>query len=282
MNIKKVAIIGVGLIGGSFGLALKEIGFGASIIGIGRNEENLIRAKERGIIDGYTTIAPHGVEDADLILLATPVGRFEGIVNDIKDRIKKGAIVTDVGSVKTEVVRRLSPLMPDGVSFVGAHPIAGKESSGIGCASADIFKGTKCIITPAHESDNESIEIVSSIWKRIGSEVIMMTPEDHDLIYSAISHLPHIVAYSLVNTIGDIDSEFIEFAGQGFKDTTRIALSSPELWRDIVLFNRENLIRMLEVFMKNIDRIKGLLEKEDSKAIKEEFERAREFRERLK
>ncbi|GAB4416916.1 MAG: prephenate dehydrogenase [Thermodesulfovibrionales bacterium] len=282
LHLNKVAILGVGLIGASFALGLREKGMCEKISGYGRKEENLIRAKERGIIDDFSLDPKSVCEDSDLILLSTPVGVFKGLLEYTKGAIKKGAIVTDVGSVKGRLVYELESLMPEGVYYVGSHPIAGSDRSGISDARADLFESALCIITPTENSDTEALRKISMLWDALNARVKFMDPYKHDEIYGAISHLPHVVAYALVNTIGDIDSEFIEFAGQGFKDTTRIALSSPELWRDIVLFNRENLIRMLVVFMENIDRIKRLLEKEDSDAIKEEFKRARELRERLK
>lgn len=274
MVIKKVAIIGVGLIGGSFGLALKSTGFKGRIVGVGRNEENLIKAKERGIIDEWMTDAFHGVEDADLILLATPVGRFEGIVNNIKDGIKSGAIITDVGSVKEKIITRLEPLIPQGVSLVGAHPIAGKESSGIGCASADLFKGARCIITPVSESDKDAVEIVSGIWREIGSEVIMMSPKEHDFIYSAVSHLPHIIAYTLINTILSIRDDILLYGGSGLRDMTRIALSPPEIWRDICIYNRENILNALKAFSSSISHTIELIENSDWAKLEAEFEKA--------
>jgi len=274
MDLNRVAIIGVGLIGGSFGLALREIGFKGRIRGIGRREGNLIKARERGIIDEYATSASEGVEDADMILLSTPVGSFEGIITDVKERIKKGAIVTDVGSVKAEVVRRLCPLMPEGVRFVGAHPIAGKECSGIECASADIFKGARCVITPTPDSDKEAMETVAGIWRAIGADVITMTPEEHDIIYSVVSHLPHVIAYSLINTILDIREGFLQYGGRGLKDMTRIALSPPEIWRDICLYNRDNILNALKAFSSSISRMVRLMEDSAWERIEEEFKRA--------
>lgn len=278
----KVTIIGVGLLGASFALALRQKGLCKTIIGYGRSEENLKKAKERRIIDDYSLDMQHAAVDSDLIMLSTPVGVFLDIVRQLRHFFKKGSIITDVGSVKGKLVYEVEGSVPEGVFYVGTHPIAGSDKSGISDARADLFKSARCIITPTEKTDKNVLEKVTSIWKELGSNVEFMDPYKHDEIYAAVSHLPHVIAYSLVNTIGDIDSEFIKYAGQGFKDTTRIALSSPELWRDIVIYNRENLLRFLEVFKENIEKIKGLLEKSDAETIKNEFQRAKELRERIR
>lgn len=274
MDFKKVAIIGVGLMGGSFALAIKGLGFKGRIVGIGRREEKLVKAKEKGIIDEYYTAASDGVEGADLILLATPVGKFEGIIDDIKKKIKRGAIVTDVGSVKSEVVRRLQTIMPEGVSFVGVHPIAGSESSGVESTTADLFRGAMCIITPNPQTDKNALEVVSNIWKAMGSKVTIMNPEDHDFIYAAVSHLPHVVAYALINTILNIKDDILPYGGRGLRDMTRIALSPTELWRDICIYNRENILNALKSFSSSISHMIEIMEKSDWSALEREFEKA--------
>jgi len=278
----KVSIIGVGLIGASFALALREKGLCETICGYGRREENLKRAKERWIIDEYSLDAGKMCEDADLILLSTPVGVFKEIVQKITPFLKIETIVMDVGSVKGQLVYELESLMPERVHYIGAHPIAGSDKSGIDDARADLFNSARCIITPTENSDESAREKVISIWSAIGARVELMDPFRHDEIYAVVSHFPHIVAYAIVNTVGDINSGYIDYAGQGFKDTTRIALSSPELWRDIVIYNRENLLKLLEVFGKNIDDIKRLLKEADSEGIKELFTKAQELRRRLR
>ncbi len=274
MDFKRVAIIGVGLMGGSFALAMKGSGFRGRIIGIGRREEKLVKAKERGIIDEYSTVVSDGVKGADLIILAIPVGKFEVVVNEIRGRLKRGAIVTDVGSVKGEMVRRLETMMPEGVSFVGAHPIAGSESSGMESANADIFKGAICIITPGSQTDKNALEVISSLWKAIGSKVIIMNPEEHDFIYAAVSHLPHVIAYALINTILNIKDDILPYGGRGLRDMTRIALSPTELWRDICIYNRKNILNTLKNFSSSISRIIEIMENSDWVALEKEFERA--------
>jgi prephenate dehydrogenase len=289
MKLNRVAIIGVGLIGASFGLALKERGLAREIYGFGRNEDNLKKAKARGIIDAYSTDITKVCGSADLVVLATPVGVFVEIAKEISPFLKKGSIVIDVGSVKGRLVYELESIMPEGVHYVGTHPIAGSDKSGIEYARPDLFKDARCIITPTEKTDPESLSFILELWKDFGCNVELIDPMKHDEVYGAVSHLPHIIAYCLVNTIGQIDSEYIRYAGQGFKDTTRIALSSPELWRDIVVYNRDNLLKLLEVFEKNIEELKRLLEEASStvtyatkEEIKELFTKAQELRRRLR
>ncbi|MFN3480021.1 MAG: prephenate dehydrogenase [Thermodesulfovibrionales bacterium] len=278
----KVSILGVGLIGASFALALRDKGLCKNITGYGRREENLKRARERGIIDNYSLDPGEASVESDLIILSTPVGVFRDIIDKIKEILKKGSLITDVGSVKGSLVYEIEGSIPEGSSYIGSHPIAGSDRSGIDEARADLFKNALCIITPTENSDTEALRKIAVLWESLGSKVRFMDPYKHDEIYGAVSHLPHVIAYTLVNTIGDIDSEFIEYAGQGFKDTTRIALSSPEMWRDILVYNRENLLRFLDVFRGNIEKIKGLIEKSDAEGIKEEFQRAKNLREKIR
>jgi prephenate dehydrogenase len=274
MDFKKIAIIGVGLIGGSIALAIKEEGFRCRIIGIGRSEERLVKAKKKGIIDEYSTVPSDGVEDADLIILSTPVGKFEGIMSAIRAKIKSGAIVTDAGSVKGEVIRRLDPIIPDGVSFVGAHPISGGESSGFESATSDLFKGALCIITPVDNTDRHALEVVSNLWRAMGSNVRYMGPEEHDLIYASVSHLPHIIAYTLVNTILDIKDGLLSYGGSGLRDMTRIAMSPAELWRDICIYNRDNILNALRSFSSSLSHVIDIIENSDWIALEKEFDRA--------
>ncbi len=278
MDFKKITIIGIGLIGSSFALALKKQGFNGNITGVGRNAVNLIKAKEMGIVDEYSTSHAEGVIDADLIVLASPVGQFEEIVKNITDNIKKGAIVTDVGSVKAGVLKKIEPLMPKGISFVGGHPIAGKECSGIHAATADLFKNAKCIITPNENTDKDALDKIIDIWGKIGAVTVIMNPEEHDLVFAAVSHLPHVVAYALVNSILDVDENILKHGGRGLKDMTRIALSPTELWRDICAYNRDDILTTLRKFSSSITHIIKLFEESDWAGLEKEFTRAKKAR----
>ena len=278
MDFKNIAIIGVGLMGGSFALALRDKGYKGAITGIGRNEDNLVRAKECGIIDNYSTVHADGVKDADLIVLASSVGQFEPIAKSIRNSMKNGAIVTDVGSVKAEIIRMVAPLMPDGVSFVGAHPIAGKECSGIDAATAGLFNNATCIITPTTDTDKKALEKVIDVWKKVGARTILMSPDEHDFVFAAVSHLPHVVAYALVNSILDMDKGALHYGGRGLKDMTRIALSPTELWRDICANNRTDILKTLRIFSSSLSHMIKLFEDSDWTGLEKEFTRAKEAR----
>ena len=279
MHFHKVAILGVGLIGASFALAMKKNNLCTSITGFGRQRENLQRALEMGIIDSFEQDASDACREADLIVYATPVGSFLDIARQTVSSYKKGVLVTDVGSVKGTLVREMENLMPEGISFVGGHPIAGSDRSGIDSASADLFSSAKCILTPTAKTDKESLSAVTNIWETFGSVVKLIGAEEHDRMYAAVSHLPHFIAYEIVNTVADIDSSYLNFSGKGFLDTTRIASSHPELWRDICILNRENLLEVIEVFQQNLKRVSQYLSAHDSEALEEDFKRARKLRE---
>lgn len=278
MDFSNISIIGIGLMGSSFALALRKYGFKGRITGIGRREDNLIRAKELGIIDRYSTVPVNGIRDADLILLAAPVGQFEKIVRDVAQYLKKGAIVTDVGSVKARVVKKLEPLMPEGVSFVGGHPIAGKECSGISASTSELFKDARCIITPSSNTNNEALEKIIHLWNVIGAKTLLMSPEEHDLIFASVSHLPHVIAYVLVNSIVEEDDKILHYGGKGLRDMTRIALSSEELWKDICVYNKEDILKNLRKFSSVTSRTIKFIEESDWTGLEKEFLRAKEAR----
>lgn len=281
MNFNKITIIGVGLIGSSFALALKKRGFKGSITGVGRREEYLAKAKEKGIIDLYTTVYEDGVKDADLILLASPVGQFEQIINKIVSSIKKGAIVTDVGSVKAGIIKKIEPMMPEGVSFVGGHPIAGKECPGFYAATPDLFKNAKCIITPTTRTDKDAQDRVAALWKFVEARTVLMSPEEHDKIFAAVSHLPHVVAYALVNSITGIKDGVLDNGGKGLKDMTRIALSPTELWRDICACNQKEILGSLKIFSSSLSGMIKLIEASDWIGLEKEFVKAKEARQSI-
>jgi prephenate dehydrogenase len=243
--------------------------------------ENLEKAKDRGIIDSFETDPASACKGSDLVLFSTPVGSFLDLAETSSRSFKKGAIVTDAGSVKGRLVYEMEKIMPAGVNFIGGHPISGSDRSGIGSARAGLFKNSKCIITPTEGSDPSALRTISDLWTALGSSVITMEPEKHDRIYAAVSHLPHLAAFSLINTISEIDPSFLSFSGKGLIDMTRIASSSPELWRDICMLNKENLIEMISVFRKNLDTLSGLLMKSDPHSLEMEFKKARKLRQTI-
>lgn len=278
---EKITILGVGLIGASFALGMKRHGLCRKVVGHGRKEENLRQAKEKNIIDAYELDPAKSCDGSDLVVFATPVGIFIDIAKKVLGSLKKGAVVTDVGSVKGTLVHDLETLIPGDVFFVGGHPIAGGDRSGIDTASAEIFHNAQCILTPTKHTDGNALEKVIGIWKTFGSAVKIIDPDEHDRIYAAMSHLPHLIAYELVNTVADIDRSYFTFSGQGFRDTTRIASSHPELWRDICLLNKDNLLEYVEIFKSNLDRVSQYLRAHDAESLERDFKKARTLREAL-
>ena len=275
----RVTILGVGLIGASFALAMKKYTFCNHLTGHGRRVENLERAKEMGIIDSFELNPVKACADSDLVLFATPVGTFIDIAKKIRPVLKKGALITDVGSVKGRLVYDMEALMPAGASFIGCHPIAGSNRSGIETAAAGIFTGAQCIITPTEKTSRDTLDKLIHIWKTFGCAVELVNPDEHDRIYAMVSHLPHLIAYAIVNAVADADVSYLKFSGQGFLDTTRIASSSPELWRDICILNKDNLLKSLDIFKSNLERLSQYLRVSDFESLKREFEKARTLRE---
>jgi prephenate dehydrogenase len=278
---EKITVLGVGLIGASFALAMKKKGFCLHVSGFGRSRENLEKAMARGIIDSFDTDPAAACRDSDLVLFSTPVGSFLDIARRSSSAFKEGSIVTDAGSVKGNLVSEMEKIMPDGVHFIGGHPIAGSDRSGIESAHEGLFLDARCIVTPTPRSDKAALKKVSDLWTALGAKVITMEPGEHDRIYAAVSHLPHVIAYSLVSMVAGIDPSYLEFSGQGFRDMTRIAASSQELWRDVCMLNRENLVEMISVFQKNLDSLSRYLRASDADSLEREFGKARTLREGL-
>ncbi|HMK61876.1 MAG TPA: prephenate dehydrogenase/arogenate dehydrogenase family protein [Dissulfurispiraceae bacterium] len=277
----RAAIIGVGLIGASIALALREKGLCGTIIGCGRKEENLKKAKQQEIINDYLLDPAQAADGADLVILCTPVGTLKNIAAGISHALKKGSLVTDVGSVKGRMVFEIEEIMPKGVHFVGSHPIAGSEKAGIEDARGSLFAGARCIVTPTSSSNKEAVQELILLWQTVGGAVEIMDPLRHDEIFSLISHMPHVVAYALVNAVESIDQQYIKYSGGGFRDTTRIAASSPELWRDICMMNRDNICKVLDLFKENLQKIERCMTDGDWEGVEREFARAQKLRMRI-
>jgi prephenate dehydrogenase len=278
---EKITVLGVGLVGASFAMGMKKKDLCLHVAGYGRTRENLEKAKARGIIDSFETDPADACRGSDLIFFSTPVGSFLDLAGRSSSAFKKGAIVTDAGSVKGNLVSEMEKIMPRGVHFIGGHPIAGSDRSGIESADAGLFRDARCIITPTAHSNETALKRVSDLWMVLGAKVITMEPGQHDRIYAAVSHLPHVIAYALVNTIATIDPSYLEFSGQGFRDMTRIAASSQELWRDVCMLNRDNLLDMIAAFQLNLDALSRYLRTSDADSVEREFEKARALREDL-
>jgi cyclohexadieny/prephenate dehydrogenase len=279
---QRVALIGVGLIGSSLARAIKRHGLAREIVGHARSLETRETALRLGFIDRAEATAAAAVEGADLVVIAVPVGATGTIAQEIGPALAEGAIVTDVGSVKQAVVEAAAPYIPEGVHFVPAHPVAGTEESGPEAGFAELFEGRWCIITPPPGSDPEAVARVESLWRAVGSEVDHMDPRHHDMVLAITSHLPHLIAYTIVGTATDLENhlqrEVIKFAAGGFRDFTRIAASDPVMWRDVFLANKDAVLEMLGRFDEDLTALQRAIRYGDGAALEEIFSRTREIR----
>jgi len=274
----------VGLIGASLALAARERGLVEEIVGYGRSEKNLRFARDKKMIDSYFSQPWEIPEDTDLLVLGTPVQATVPLMEDFMGRLRTGCIISDVGSVKAEIVRGMEKLLPPTLPFVGAHPIAGGEQWGAEPARADLFIGQRCILTPTKKTDPAALEKVSTLWKKVGAKVEELDADTHDKILGLVSHLPHVLVYGLVNFMNRArvnSTEVIEYCGGGFKDFTRIASSRPELWRDICLLNREAVSGGLADYIKELEKLKRLVDEGKGPELEREFALANEARRRL-
>jgi len=286
LHFNQAAIIGVGLIGGSLGMILRRKGLASRVVGVGRRIENLKTAVELGAIDRYVVDPKDGVKDADLVVLATPVDTYDRHLKEWASCLKPGTIVTDVGSIKGGLVEQSERAMPANVHFVGGHPIAGKEKTGVAAGSEQLFAGARCILTPTKRTNQQALEQVRIMWQETGSIVLTMDPHLHDKILGAVSHLPHAAAFALMNALIDIRAQVpaLDLAGHsggGLRDTTRIAASSPEMWRDIFLWNRDNLVAFIEAYERSLGELKRLIRTGDAAGIEKALERAKQEREKF-
>ena len=273
----KLVIIGVGLIGGSFALALRKAGLVRHITGLGRSKENLKLALELGILDEATDNYSQALKKADLVLLAVPVGQTTGILEKISPYLESHTIISDVGSTKQDVIAAAHSSIPEHIkNFVPAHPIAGAELSGAKAANADLFRDKNVILTPSDETDNDASESIKKLWQGCGAHVSLMRPYQHDEILAIISHLPHILAFTLMNHIvsnytGKDPDVLPDFIGSGFRDFTRIAGSSPEMWKDICLANRKLLLQQINFYRNELTCMHEMLEDNDGAALEKYF-----------
>lgn len=277
----KLVIFGVGLIGGSLALALKKRKAAARIIGVGRSRANLLAARRLGIIDEIATDPGLAVKDADLVLLAVPLGQTAAVLAQIAPYLAPRTVVTDAGSTKRDVIACARKYLGAAFArFVPAHPIAGTEKSGARAAFAELFDGHKLIVTPEPETDAGAVRMVSAMWKVTGMRVITMRAADHDRVFALVSHLPHLVAFALVDQVaGYADgAALFKHTGGGFRGLTRIAGSSPEMWRDVCLANRDALLAALEDYLEELELLRGMLEASDGQGLEARFAAARAAR----
>ena len=278
---KKVIIFGVGLIGGSFALALRKAGAVSEVVGFGRSTATLEQARQLGILDRIGQDVDAEVGDADLILLATPVGQMAELMGRIAPHLGTHTLITDGGSTKCDVVAAARVSLGNKLAqFVPAHPIAGGEKSGAGAAQADLYQGKKVVLTPLAENSKASVESVRRAWELCGAAVSELTPQQHDEVFAAVSHLPHLLSFALVHDIAQRDNreQLLSFAASGFRDFTRIAASSPEMWRDICMANREALMRELQQYAAELHVLHQALGNQDAAKLEEIFSLARKTR----
>ena len=278
----KVALIGVGLIGSSLAHAMRRGGLAAHIAGHARSAETRARAAELGFCDSMHAEAADAARGADLVLLCTPVGALQATAAAIAPVLKPGAIVSDVGSVKTAVIRDVGPHIPEGVHFIPGHPIAGTEHSGPDAGFAELFDGRWCILTPVPGTDEQALSTLMEFWRGCGSRVEVMDSKHHDLVLAITSHLPHLIAYNIVGTADDLEQvtqgEVIKFSAGGFRDFTRIAASDPVMWRDVFLNNREAVLEVLGRFSEDLSALQRAIRWGDGDMLFELFTRTREIR----
>ena len=278
---QKLVIAGVGLIGGSLALDMRREGLVKTIVGFGRSEGNLRTAKKKGIIDQYFLREQEIPPDVDFLMMGTPVQAIVPLTAAFLPRLKPGCIVSDVGSVKGEIVKGMEKLLPSEIHFVGAHPIAGSEQWGAEAAVENLFSGRRCILTPGKNTDPAALKKMVTLWKRLGAKVEIMDAQIHDQVLGVVSHLPHVVAYALVNALDQTEVNGIDlktFCAGGFKDITRIASSRPELWRDICLLNRKAVSKSLGTYIRNLEKMKRWIDKGDGRSLEHEFAHANEVR----
>jgi len=279
---EKVALIGVGLIGSSMAHAIRRGNVASHIAGYSHRAETRERARSLGFADSLPDNLAACVRDADLVVLATPVGTFGALAKEMAPQLKPGAIVSDVGSVKTAVLRDVAPHIPAGVHLIPAHPIAGTEQSGPEAGFAELFDGRWCILTPPAGADAGTVERLAEFWRRLGSQVDVMDAKHHDLVLAVTSHVPHLIAYNIVGTADDLsavtESEVIKYSAGGFRDFTRIAASDPTMWRDVFLNNKEAVLEVLGRFSEDLSALQRAIRWGDGDALFNLFARTRAIR----
>jgi prephenate dehydrogenase len=282
--IDKLAIIGVGLIGSSLSLALKQSGAVGQVIGFGRNQKNLARGVELGVLDEFADSIEAAVSAADVIVVAVPLGAMRQVFSELKPAVKKGAIMTDVGSAKGSVVAAARDELGTLFSrFVPAHPIAGTEKSGVEAGFPTLYQNRRVIITPVAQTDQDAIAVIDEMWRHCGAVIEYLSVEHHDKVLAATSHLPHMLAYALVHQLSYLNDheEIFRYAAGGFRDFTRIASSDPVMWRDVCISNGDALVSLIEQYQQELDRVKSAISAGDADELLKLFGRAKSERDSL-
>lgn len=283
MLFKKITIVGLGLIGGSLASALKKSDLAEKVSGVDTDRDSLDYAVNKGIIDEGSSDIAVSSGDAEIIVISTHVGIIKEAAESAASAAPRGAVITDTGSVKGTIVSGIEAILPQGVSFVGGHPIAGTENSGVRYSDPGLFKGRRCILTPTESTDTEALSKVSSMWEAVGGRVFEMGAQTHDRLFGTVSHLPHVVAYSLINSVLSADNRetLFEFAGGGLRDYTRVAQSSAEMWTDIFRANRQNVLEAISRFEESLEKIKAAIENNDEGSLRKELMKARDLKKKF-
>ncbi|ABD89808.1 prephenate/arogenate dehydrogenase family protein [Rhodopseudomonas palustris] len=279
---KRLALIGFGLIGGSIARGARAQGLAAEIVATARSAQTRARVAELGIVDMVLESNAEAVQGADLVILCIPVGACGEVAKEIGPHLSPGAIVSDVGSVKAAVVRAMAEHLPEGVHFIPAHPVAGTENSGPDSGFAELFINRWCILTPPEGADPKAVDKLAAFWSGLGANVEVMAAEHHDLVLAVTSHLPHLIAYTIVGTAEELEgvtrSEVLKFSAGGFRDFTRIAASDPTMWRDVFLNNKDAVLEMLGEFQEDLSKLTRAIRRGDGDALYEHFARTRTIR----
>jgi len=275
---RKVAVVGVGLMGGSLAKAIKKHRLAREVVGMSRRQSTLTAALQEKAIDKGFHDVKKAVANADLVVLATPVSIINNMLSTMGPFLKRNCIVTDVGSTKASIVHIAEKKLPKHVHFVGSHPLTGSEKKGIQNADVDLYKDAFCILTPTDQTNKSACEKVKRLWTKVGARIKILTPDEHDRILSYISHLPHVLAYALIETI---PKDCLEYAATGLKDTTRIASSSPQVWNDICIGNSKNIIHSLDELVKNLSLIRKAIVTDNQKVLVGHFKTAKNKRDKF-
>ncbi len=278
----RIALVGIGLIGSSLARVIRREGLAKHIAISTRSPQTLKRAEELGLGDSYSTDPKDAVRGADLVIVSVPVGSSGAVAQEIAPALKKGAIVTDVGSTKGSVIAQMQPHIPEGVHFIPGHPLAGTEKSGPDAGFADLFQNRWCIFTPLPDTDPAALEKLAEFWRRCGSNIDTMDAAHHDKVLAIVSHLPHIIAYNIVGTADDLEavteSEVIKYSASGFRDFTRLAASDPTMWRDVCLHNKDAILEMLARFSEDLAYLQRAIRWGDGDKLFDLFTRTRQIR----
>jgi len=279
---KKVCIIGCGLIGSSLARAIKKKGLSSKIVSSNRSDSVNKKVIKLKIVDDSSSDTKKMADGSDLIIIATPLSSYENVISKIKSSLKNGTILTDVGSVKENVIGLVEKAVPENVSWISSHPIAGTEESGPEAGFSELFKNRWCILTPSKKAKEKDINLLQTFWEKVGSKVDIMEAKQHDYILSITSHIPHLIAYNIVNTSLNIQDEkestIVKYSAGGLRDFTRIAASNPIMWRDVFIQNKKNTSKMIDKFIENLEDLKKAIESEDGKKLEQIFTKTKKIR----